>query len=187
MENLSEIELVQRCKDGDMVAFRQLYDSLAPGLMSICRRYYRDNCTCKDMFQDGFAKIVNGIGKFEYRGAGSLRAWASKIMLNNILMHKRSGRYSSKVDVAFENDIEVADPGVEEVRNIPAEVLLGMIDELPERCKMVLNLFAFEGLSHEEIAARMGIDRRTSSTQLIRARRLLAEKIKQYCQNEDNQ
>ena len=63
--------------------------------------------------------------------------------------------------------------------DIEAEELLKMIDSLPTGYKMVFNLFAIEGFSHQEIAEKLGISEGTSKSQLSRARAFLQEKLKQ--------
>ncbi len=53
------------------------------------------------------------------------------------------------------------------------EEITSCINKLPERSKMVFNLFAVEGLEHKEIAAMLGISEGTSKSQFFRARKLL--------------
>ncbi len=56
--------------------------------------------------------------------------------------------------------------------------LLRLISTLPDGYRIVLNLYCLEGYSHREIGERLGIDERTSSSQLTKARRLLAERLR---------
>ena len=184
-----EIQIVRRCKSGDAAAFRRLYDVLAPDLFTICRRYIRDRQTADDIFQDGFAKIVNGIGGFHIRGQGSLGAWARKVMLNEVLMYLRRRRKDQMVEMdmaLMENEPEI-EPEQADIRAVPQDVLLQMIEEMPEGYRTVIKLFAFERMPHEEIAEKLGISKKTTSSQLVRARKFLMKKVKQYCQDEDNQ
>ena len=58
--------------------------------------------------------------------------------------------------------------------------LNGFIAELPDGYRTVFNLFCIEGLSHRQIAERLGINEKSSSSQLARAKALLAKRIKQY-------
>lgn len=54
-----------------------------------------------------------------------------------------------------------------------AEDLMKMIQSLPDGYRMVFNLYAIEGFSHEEIAEKLDITVGTSKSQLARARRSL--------------
>lgn len=181
-----EIQIVRRCKSGDAAGFRQLYDALAPELFTICRHYISDRQTVDDVFQDGFARIINGIGSFKVRGEGSLGAWARKVMLNNVLLYLRKRRKEKLTFVELTIDKE-SENEEEDVGAVPQDVLLKMIAELPEGCRTVLNLYVEERMKHTDIAEMLGISTKTVSSQLVRARILLNKKIKQYCQNEDNQ
>ena len=55
-----------------------------------------------------------------------------------------------------------------------------MIRELPEGYRTVLNLFVVEEKSHKEIASLLGITESTSASQFFRARKILADKLKEY-------
>lgn len=55
--------------------------------------------------------------------------------------------------------------------------LLEMIQELPQGCQVVFNMFAIEGYGHKEIAELLGISEGTSKSQYARARSLLQERL----------
>ena len=61
---------------------------------------------------------------------------------------------------------------------LAGEELLAAIGRLPTIYRVVLNLYCIEGYSHQEIGQQLGIDERTSSSQLSRARRLLAQQLR---------
>jgi RNA polymerase sigma-70 factor (ECF subfamily) len=60
---------------------------------------------------------------------------------------------------------------------ISADDLLKMIQELPPRYRMVFNLYAIEGYTHQEIAKTMEINEGTSKSNLSRARVILQKKV----------
>ncbi|MDV3310402.1 MAG: sigma-70 family RNA polymerase sigma factor, partial [Cyclobacteriaceae bacterium] len=55
--------------------------------------------------------------------------------------------------------------------------LLEFIQELPQGCQIVFNLFAIEGYSHKEIAECLGISEGTSKSQYARAKALLQSRL----------
>ena len=61
--------------------------------------------------------------------------------------------------------------------DISLEFLLRIIQELPERYRMVFNLYVLDGYSHKEIADLLGIAEGTSKSNLSRARLILKEKV----------
>ena len=60
-----------------------------------------------------------------------------------------------------------------------------LIDNLPDGCRMIFNLYAIEGYKHQEIAVMLGINEGTSKSQLSHARKLLQEQITKL-KNYDN-
>ena len=174
-----ERELVRGIARGDGVAMRDFYDAYAPYLTAICCRYVGNMNDVKDVFQDSIVKIFGSISKFEYRGPGSLKAWASRIVVNESLKWlKERGR----LRMTALTD-EIAEPESNELpdfTNIPAATITEMISILPDGYRTVFNLYVFEGKSHREIAAMLDIGERSSSSQFYRARCILAKRIKEY-------
>ena len=71
-------------------------------------------------------------------------------------------------------------PTSDEMERLPYDDLKRLIAELPDGYRTVFNLYCIEELSHREIAERLGISEKTSSSQLFRAKALLARRIKEY-------
>ena len=68
----------------------------------------------------------------------------------------------------------------EEVPNeeIDAKIVINALNELPDIYKVVLNLYAIDGLSHKDIAKQLGISEGSSKSRLSRGRSLLNAKLK---------
>ena len=73
------------------------------------------------------------------------------------------------------------EPAVADVEKIPQSVIMRFIKELPDGYRAVFNMFVIEEKSHKEIAEALGIKEKSSSSQLLRAKRILADKIDDYC------
>jgi RNA polymerase sigma-70 factor (ECF subfamily) len=65
----------------------------------------------------------------------------------------------------------------EAVNNLMYEELIEMVEELPDGYRMVFNLYAIEGYSHKEISEMLLIEESTSRSQLVKARKVLQEKL----------
>lgn len=63
---------------------------------------------------------------------------------------------------------------------MPRDVLMRFVSELPDGYRVVFNLYCIEEYSHREIAQMLGINEKSSSSQLFRARTLLARRIRDY-------
>lgn len=94
-------------------------------------------------------------------------------MINNVLQRYRS---EGIFELVSENIPDVADVEVDS-EGISMDYLVGIIQELPDRYRMVFNLYVIDGYSHKEIAEMLGITDGTSKSNLARARMILKEKI----------
>lgn len=176
----AEQNLVKQCKAGGREAFQTLYCLYAPLLLGVIRRYIDSEDTARDLLHDSFLKIIEDFERFQYRGEGSLRAWLSRICINEALMWLRSKEY--RFTDSLENNPlpQVEEPREEEVDKLSEEQLMSFISNLPVGYRTVFNLYVFENLSHREISQILGINEKSSSSQLTRAKKLLAKQIKAY-------
>lgn len=180
--NINEPELVNRIIGGDSRAMKELYDSHVGFLMAAASRYIPDDDDVKDVLQESFVKIYTSISKFNYRGDGSLRAWMTRIVVNEAIdfldRNKRNGGVSAGEPAAeeiIEDEYDEPDAG-----QVPIEVIHDMIRRLPEGYRKVFNLYVFEGQGHREIAKKLNISESTSASQLHRAKAMLARQINSY-------
>ena len=77
--------MVKRLRNGENGAMREFYSLYADLLATLCSRYIPDEDDMKDVFQESLIRIFTHIADFSYQGAGSLRAWASRIVINESL------------------------------------------------------------------------------------------------------
>ena len=184
---MDEQELARRCAQGDNAARRELYETYGSRLLALCRRYARDAAEAEDLMQDAFVKIFRVIGRFRWTRPGSLYSWMARVALNlafdSARKRRRLARELVEVDTLAGEIPE--EPDYEETLSVPAEVLQQMIAALPEGYRTVFTLYCIEELSHQEIAALLGIKEKSSSASLARARASLARSIRQYLDGEE--
>lgn len=164
-------QLIQDCQKNSIRAQEQLYRLLAPKLFSACLKYSRNRADAEDNLQDGFMLIFQKIGQFQFKG--SFEGWAKRVMINNVLQKYRS---EGVFELISENIPDVIDVEVES-ESISMDYLVSIIQELPDRYRMVFNLYVIDGYSHKEIAEMLSITDGTSKSNLARARIILKEKI----------
>lgn len=176
---MTEEKLALMCRKADPQARKVLYERYGGMLMAICVRYTGDTESARDVLHDGFIRIFQSMNKFSYKGEGSLRAWLSRVMVNEALGYLRRQSQQMQQEVLVE---ELPDSGDEDdsVNDIPRTVLMKFISELPDGYRSVFNLYVFEEKSHKEIGELLGITEHTSSSQFYRAKSLLIRKIKEY-------
>lgn len=177
MDELEDI--IGKCKKGDRKAAEQIYKMFSAKMFAICLRFSKDRSEAEDNLQDGFIKIFESLG--QYSGKGSFEGWLKRIFINVALekFRKRGPLLQLVEEIPEVPDMEIGN----EIQ-IPATVLQSYLSQLPERYKMVFNLYVFEDLPHKEIAVMLGITEGTSKSNLARAREILKNKIKTYLSNE---
>ena len=186
-----EQRLAKRLNDGDKSAVREFYSRYADYLAGVCSRYIADEEDQKDVFQDAFIHILTHIGNFQYRGAGSLKAWATKVVVNQSLTFLSTKHRHELLlpavplsdKVSFTTTLSQPEDDDPSITDIPPDAIQQMLSQLPTGYRTVLNLYIFEGKSHQEIAHLLGIGKDSSASQLHRAKNLLAKMIKQYNDN----
>lgn len=167
-------QLIINCKKNDAQAQSQLYRLYANKLFSLCLKYSRNHAEAQDNLQDAFVTIFNKIA--QYNNKGSLEGWMKRITVNTALQ-----RYRNVVFFETVNENHVDDTPVEiDDDNLSMDYLLSIIQELPDRYRLVFNLYALDDYSHKEIAKMLNITTGTSKSNLARARLILKEKIEQH-------
>lgn len=173
----SERQLIEGIQSGDREALRRLYERFSRFAMGVALRYVPEREDALDVVHDSFVIILTSINSLEYRGEGSLRNWVSKIVSHHaidwIKKHEQLSFSDQMLDEIEENEEAV-------IEDIPKNLLNEMIGRLPLRYRVVINLRAFEELSHKEIALRLGINENTSVTLFSRAKRKLEKMMKEY-------
>lgn len=176
-----EQRLVKRLQEGDKTAAREFYTRYGGSLAGVCVRYIADEEDVKDVIQNALVHIFSHITDFKYRGSGSMEAWVVRIAVNESLKFLRT-----KVQYELlQPDYDVIDDSEDDpsVRDIPPDILRQMLNRLPTGYRTVLNLYVFEGKSHQEIARLLGIKKDSSASQLLRAKSMLAQMIRKYNNN----
>lgn len=184
---VKERNVVERARDGDRTAMKQIYDCYSRYLAATCSRFLPDEADLRDVLQESFIKIFTSLDRFEFKGVGSLKAWMRQITVNEALHFLRKRRSSKFVEYKWDLPDKEEEEYQPDVGDVPQEVIQGFIKALPEGYRTILNLFAFEGKNHREIADLLGITESTSASQLHRARNILARKIKEYKDNNDTE
>ena len=183
-QTLTEQELVEGCMRGDDVARRQLYERYAGKMMAICMRYMGNREEAEDLLHDGYIKLYGSFDKFEWQGEGTLPAWMARVMANLALQRLRKNDVMSQT-VELENtaelrdDVDRPDEGPD-IETIPKKVLMQFIEELPPGYRAVFNMHVFEGKNHIEIGKELGINNKSSASQLVRARAILKERVNEW-------
>jgi RNA polymerase sigma factor (sigma-70 family) len=177
MEN-PPLSLLQQCKGNDRKAHFALYQWCFDDLISICRRYYKNDDELKSAVNMSFLKIIQSLETIIQKYDDLIFFhWMKKITINHIIDEfRKNKRYRETIDLKEESEILKTDHGYSEDRtswNENLAVIQRAIDTLPVMSKAVFNLHAIDGYKHEEIGELLNISTNTSKVHYFRAKQKL--------------
>ena len=169
-----EAAWINRAQRSDTRAFESLYRLHVDKVYGLCLRMTGNVSEAEDCTQDAFIQAWNKLAKF--RGDSAFATWLHRIAVNTVLGRMRSSkREQDRIQAVAETSAApLATGDVGELRDLSEAV-----DKLPAGARHVFVLHAVYGYSHEEAGSMLGIAAGTSKAQLHRARRLLAQQLKQ--------
>ena len=166
--------LLKGCRRGKPRSQEALYKRFAPAMYGICLQYASSEEDAQDIMQEGFIKVFKKLD--QVNNPAAFPGWIRRVMINTALEKYRSQVILQRMDDVKEEADEAMDDGIFE--NLTCQELVVLIQTLTPRYRMVFNLYAIEGYSHQEISEELGISVGTSKSNLSRARAILQEKIK---------
>lgn len=175
-EKQSDYDLMQRVKNGDMLAFSRIVDKYKNRLMNVIGRMVQGTEEAEDIVQETFMRVYQHRDSFDFRHCFS--TWLYTIALNlarNELRKRKRFKFFDIFDLqGKEAEIAVE---MELPSNLP-QVLERAIEGLPEKYKMAFVLRDVQELPYEEVAQIMNIPLGTVKSRVNRARAILREKLK---------
>lgn len=176
-ETDDEAVLLERVAVGDAQAFRGLLDRHLPTVLAIARRMLRDDAEAEDVAQEALLRLWRNAAALEL-GPGGVRPWLRRVASNLCIDRVRARRNTTVVDQVPEE----AEPAGQ-VRHLVERELGGRVDAalkaLPERQRLAITLFHYEGMSQIEVGNVLGISDEAVESLLARARRTLKTTLKE--------
>ena len=168
--------LVQRSQAGDRIAQNELYKLYVNAMYNICRRMLCDPEEAKDVLQDSFVDAFSRIKSL--KNEITFSAWLKRIVVNNCINYLKKKRLAT---IKWDETIEKPEENSEyenDFRKEEIQKVLKAVDQISEGCRVVLNLYIFEGYDHKEIGQILNISESASKAQYSKAkakiRKLLA-------------
>lgn len=145
-------------------------------MYAICLRYTKNQDEAADILQEAFIKVYEKRSLFN--PVYEIGPWVKRIVINQAINHFRSNKRFELVedDSYFEEPEETLE--IEDLNNV-REALVTILQELPEGYRTVFNMYVIDNLTHQEIAEYLGVSVNTSKTQLLKARKLIRQKLEE--------
>lgn len=189
----SDGELVQRARDGDRDAFRELVERYQRRIATLALGMLRNREDALDVVQETFTKAYQSLDRF--KGDASFYTWTYRIAVNLCIDHQRreaklpsatleprlGERSADRAEdplAALPDSSEQGDPYQ---RTRDAEIAQGLhraIADLTPEHRAVILLREVDGLSYEEISRVLECPKGTVMSRLHYARRQLQERLR---------
>ena len=171
MADLTDEELMLAYRDGDAHAFEQLYSKHKGGVYRYLLRKCGNAAIVEELFQDVWMKLINARERYEVKAKFS--TWLYQLAHNHFIDYYRKHSISASMSQNFQDD---------ELENIPAssnhqpeqqvefqqqtEILMHLINELPDEQREVFLLREEAGMGLAEIAEVTGVNIETAKSRL---------------------
>ena len=144
-------------------------------MLVLCRSYTKNEEDAVEVLQDGFLKVFQQADRFD-SSKSTLYTWMRTIMIRTAIDFLRK-KNKKQAMVEWK---ETYDPFIEAeaLKQMSAQQILYMLQNLPETTRMVFNLYVTEGYTHKEIGQLLSISEGTSKWHLSEGRKYLINLLK---------
>lgn len=159
----------------DATAQRQLFQQYGERLYRVAYRYLGDRMAAEDVTAEAMVKIFGGLPQARFEHLNQFEAWLRRIVINKALERLRQQKRWRRDQDLNLPDRECGESAV--LNALSLQEVMGLIEQLPLGYRTVLQLSAFEGYTHAEIAKVLQISVGTSKSQLKKARAYLQARL----------
>ncbi len=163
----------------DQAAQEELYRTFYGYAMGICLRYTQSKEEAQEVVNDGFIKLFQHIK--HCKKEATFKGWLRRIMINaSIDYYRQHQKHHFHLDISHSNQQTIQAEGLTQLTQ---EEVIQVIQQLSPAYRLIFNLYAIEGFTHKEIAAKLDISIGTSKSNLAKARIKLKKMLEHIGQN----
>ena len=182
MSATDDKSLVERCRQGDDDAWREMVDRFGQKVFSVAYHFTLKREDAEELAQEIFLKVFENLHRYD--GSFPLVAWLVSIARNlcidryRRLKREKSFRHVSD-DSVLPMLVSGEDPAADAVKKERTKLLFWALSEIPEELSEILVLRDLDGLAYEEIGAALSLPDGTVKSRLFRARAEVARKVRE--------
>jgi len=174
---ISELDLVTKCKTGELKYQELLYKHFYSYAMGVSMRYLSNRDDAMEVVNDSFIKVFKGIQFFNE--TQPFKAWLRRIVVNtSIDCIRKNAKHADQLDL---DQAAFIGKAAEVIEHLSAKDILKLLDGLPETHRMVFNLYEIDGYNHDEIGNMLSIPVSSSRVYLSRAK----ERLRKYLSTQE--
>ena len=148
-------------------------------LMSVAYKYYKNQEDAAAIVNTAFLKIFDNLDKYNF--SSPIEPWMKRITVNHIIDEFRKNKKHNETFIDSINESYTELDNLNEIEtDIEDEVVLTILEQLPNATKNVFCLYAIDGYSHKEISELLGISYETSKWHVKEARKKLKELLSKH-------
>jgi RNA polymerase sigma-70 factor (ECF subfamily) len=186
---VSNEELMVRVAEGDEDAFETLVRRHQTSILNLIYRFIGDRTPAKDLAQEVFIRVWQAAKT--YRPEAKFTTWLYRITANLCFNELKSARrkkwlqfhrFRDNLENTVEETLVDATPSPEDIllAKERSRQIADALQSLPENQRMALILKRYDDLSYQEIAKVIGCSVSAVESLLVRAKRTLQEKLKNF-------
>lgn len=174
----TDLELMDLLKNGDEIAFNEIYDRYWKLLFAVAASKLNDFTDAEEAVQDIFADLWKRKAKIVLTySLKSYLAGAVKYRVYEALGHRQ--RLLEKKAALMGSTRELMTNSVEEAYRLKIlqEEILQAANQLPDKCRLIYKLSRENGYSNKKIASVLSLSEKTVENQITRALHFLRKKL----------
>ncbi|MCI5830443.1 MAG: sigma-70 family RNA polymerase sigma factor [Treponema sp.] len=175
---LRDEKLISETLNGNGLSFARLVELYENRVRIIGARFFREKSDIDDFCQNVFLKTYTNLHSF--KGKSLFSTWLTRIAFTTAMNEKTRTKQADSLDDSVELVSKGKTPEEQQMAKETADAIREAVKELPAEYSECVNLFFFNGLSHAEISSVTGIPVNTVKSHVFRAKKILAEKLKDY-------
>ncbi len=185
---MNEWSLIERLKQGDQAAFKQIVESSQEFVYNTAIGIVQNPEDAEDVAQEVFVQLYESIHNF--KGESKLSTWLYRVTVSKamdlIRKKRRKKRFAFVQSIFGQNEELIHDPpdfvhpGVSLDNREKAAELFKAIAQLPEKQRIAFTLNRIEGLNYQEISDIMKLTVASVESLLHRARKNLRKLLETY-------
>ncbi|MGS2760636.1 RNA polymerase sigma factor [Sinomicrobium sp. M5D2P9] len=174
----TDVALINRVKEGDTQAFRQLVDKYKDVSLSLACSVLKDKAKAEDVLQEAFMKVFYKAGDFKHKSAFS--SWLYRIVINTSYNALKSHKIHLELNEINPNESLTGEETA--IRNLKEKdqkkyVILALNRLKPDE-SLVLRLFYLCDLNLKEVADITGFSPSKIKVDLHRGRKNMEQALK---------